>query len=238
MPDGSIAECYVDPIAAFFKKSYPEGFERHYWRPKILQQPLSLRKAAFIFMDSMSDLMGAWVPEVQVRKVLEICRQAHWHKFQLLTKNPGRLPKFDFPANVWVGVSSPPDFMMSHPLSRNQQEKMLAKSLSVLAGIPVPVRWMSVEPLSWDVSKIVADNQPLSWAVIGAATNGRNVYQPDPEHVANLLEVFDKQGVPVFFKGNLWGNPAADPWREFFPGHEPSPFMACTLGPHAVPIGS
>jgi len=141
----------------------------------------------------------------------------------------------NLPCNVWAGASSPPDFMQGQTLSQVQKDKMLAKTLRVLAGLPVPVRWMSIEPLSWDVSDIISDHAPLQWAVIGAATNGPRVYQPNPDHVAKLIEVFDRQRVPVFFKGNLFSNHAADPWREFFPGYEESPFMRLGLGAHAVP---
>jgi protein gp37 len=83
---------------------------------------------------------------------------------------------------------------------------------------------MSFEPLSWDVSDVVKTYpDSLRWAVIGAASNGRTYYQPDPEHVTRLLEILNYFQVPVFFKGNLKGNPAAEPWREEFPQVE-SPF--------------
>ena len=166
-----------------------------------------------------------------------MCRQADWHTFQLLTKNAPRLLDFDFPDNVWVGASSPPDFMWGNPLDSNQQARMLDKTLKTLAQVKAPVRWMSFEPLSWDISQIVADNEPLQWAVIGAATNGPKVYQPDPAHVTKLLKVLDAQKVPVFFKGNIWGNSAIDEWREYFPGYEKSRFMDLELGKHAIPTG-
>ncbi len=237
MPDGSIAICYAEEVAKKFKRAYPHGFEHHYFRPQSLSDPLKIKAPAKIFMDSMSDLMGHWVPEDQIDQVLDVCRQANWHIFQLLTKNAPRLLNFDFPDNVWVGASSPPDFMWGKPLDTNQQEKMLDKTLKTLAEVRAPVRWMSFEPLSWDISEIVADNEPLQWAVIGAATNGAKVYQPDPGHVTRLLKVLDKQKVPVFFKGNIWGNPAIDEWREYFPGFEKSQFMGMELGKHAIPTG-
>lgn len=226
MPDGSTAICYAETVANKFTKAYPDGFEAHYWRPKKLDDPIKQKKPSKIFLDSMSDLMGAWVPDDQIQQVLDVCRKAHWHTFQLLTKNAPRLLKFDFPDNVWVGASSPPDVMFGKSLDRNQQEKMLIRTLDVLGQVDTPVRWMSFEPLSWDVSSIVIDSPPLQWAVIGAATNGAKVYQPDPDHVANLLHTFDSFGVPVFFKGNLRGNEGIrSGWREFFPGYQLSEFM-------------
>lgn len=237
MPDGSIAICYAEEVAKKFTRAYPQGFEHHYFRPQNVNDPLKIKTPAKIFMDSMSDLMGHWVPEDQINQVLSVCKQAHWHTFQLLTKNAPRLLKFDFPDNVWVGASSSPDFMWGKKLGSSQQGKMLDKTLKTLAQVKAPVRSMSFEPLSWDISQIVADNAPLQWAVIGAATNGPKVFQPDPSHVTRLLEVLDRQKVPVFFKGNIWGNPAISEWREYFPGFVKSRFMGMELGKHALPTG-
>jgi protein gp37 len=214
MPDGSWAICYAESIAERYKSGYPQGFAHHYWRPQALSEPLKLKKPAKIFLDSMSDLMGNWVPEAQIVQVLETCRQAHWHTFQLLTKNAPRLLSFDFPPNVWIGVSAPPSEMFGKRLSRAQQVRMVERQLEVLAQLRVPVRWMSIEPLSFDIAPLLKD-APLEWAVIGAATNGTRTYQPQREWVENLLAVLDAQGTKVFFKGNLEWDESA--WREDFP---------------------
>lgn len=213
MPDGSIAECYAETIAErVAQKAYPSGFEHHYWNPQNLKEPLKLKTPSRIFLDSMSDLMGHWVPEEQIEAVLDICRQADWHTFQLLTKNAPRLKEFSFPSNVWVGVSVPPSMMFGRRLSVLQQKRMLERTLKVLKDVNVPIKWLSIEPLSFDVAPLLGDSD-IQWAVIGAATNGRKTYQPRPEWVQNVLDVLDSQTTKVFFKGNLqW-----TPWREEFP---------------------
>jgi len=221
MPDGSIAICYAESVATRVAQAhYPEGFAHHYWHPERLVEPALVETPARIFLDSMADLFGAWVPAEQIEQVLNACRNSPWHTFQALTKNAPRLLKFALPRNLWAGVSSPPDQMLGHVLDRNSQEKMLHRSLYTLAELAAQgqTTWMSFEPLSWDVSALVAAHPgALRWAVIGAASNGARVYQPDPAHVRALLDVLDEQGVPVFFKGNLKGNAAAQPWREAFP---------------------
>mgnify|MGYP001301506637 FL=1 len=216
MPDGTVAECYAETVAErVAQKAYPHGFEHHYWNPELLAEPLKLKTPSKIFLDSMSDLMGHWVPAEQVEQVLEVCRQADHHIFQLLTKNAPRLQEFDFPPNVWVGVSAPPSIMFGKHLSLAQQKRMVERTLKALKTVNVPVRWMSLEPLSFDIAPLLLDSG-LQWAVIGAATNGRLTYQPQPEWVANVLEVLDAQGTKVFFKGNLeWSI-----WREEFPREE------------------
>ena len=214
MPDGTVAICYAEEVAKKFNRAYGQGFEHHYWHPQRLSEPLKVKDPAKIFLDSMSDLMGHWVPAEQIEAVLDVTRQASWHSFQLLTKNAPRLLKFDFPDNVWLGVSSPPDDMFGKRLARRSQERILHKSLQVLSEIKGRITWMSFEPRSWDVSPIVAQYpDALRWAVIGAASNGPKKYQPERDHVQALLDALDAQGVAVFFKGNLeWS-----PWREEFP---------------------
>lgn len=215
MPDGTIAECYAKTVAeGLAQANYPHGFRHHYWRPELLEIPLRYKEPMRIFWDSMADLFGHWVPDEQIEAVLDMARRASWHTFQSLTKNAPRLLRFDIPPNVWVGVSSPPDFMWHKAMTRQAQERMLEKSLRILSQIKNRVTWMSFEPLSWDVSGIVARHPgALRWAVIGAASNGPQLYQPDAAHVQALLDVLNRQDVRVFFKGNLiW-----KPWREEFP---------------------
>ncbi len=218
MPDGSVAECYAETVAErVANAAYPYGFEHHYWRPEVLSRPLELVKPARIFLDSMSDLMGHWVSQEEIEQVLDICGRAHWHQFQLLTKNAPRLLKFQFPPNVWVGVSAPPSIMFGRRLSLDQQTRMLHRMLDIVAQVEVPVRWMSIEPLSFDIAPLLRGSN-LQWAVIGAATNGAKAYQPRREWVERALDVLEGQGTSVFFKGNLiW-----EPWREEFPETGPS----------------
>jgi protein gp37 len=58
-----------------------------------------------VFVCSMSDLFGEWVPQGWIYKVLEVIAQAKDWTFCLLTKNPKRMTEFQFPLNVWVGAT-------------------------------------------------------------------------------------------------------------------------------------
>jgi len=154
-----------------------------------------------------------------VRQVLAVCHEASWHTFFLLTKNAPRLLRFLLPPNVWVGASSPPDGMWGHALTPTNKERMLHKILRTLTSMPVPVRWVSFEPLSWDCAAVVAQYPgAIQWVVIGAASDGAKEYPPARETLERLLDVLDGQGVPVFYKGNLRSLPmAAAAWRADFP---------------------
>lgn len=220
MPSGDIAECYAKTVAErVAQAAYPQGFEHHYWHPGRLKEPGRVKEGAGIFIDSMADLMGHWVPAEQIQQVLDVCRDNPQHTFQLLTKNAPRLMDFDFPDNVWTGVSSPPDWMFGKRLTRKQQAAMLHRTMKVLSEVKSKVRWISFEPLSWDCSEIAAQYPGvLNWAVIGAASNGRIEYPPAADDLLALLDVLDRDGTAVFYKGNMRTLPltAAD-WREEFP---------------------
>ncbi len=227
MPDGKIAVCYAEDTAVGVAQSfYPQGFEHHYWHPDRLNEPFDQKQSSRIFLDSMADWMGRWVSDDQIQAILDVCTRAYWHDFQALTKNAPRLLRFKYPENLWVGVSSPPDFMFDKRLSPSSRNAMLVRSLGVLSELrrnQKVLTWMSIEPLSWDISPIVADfPDALDWAVIGAASSGIKYFQPKPEHVQRLLNLFDAWHVPIFFKGNLeW-----TPHREEYPLTRARPFAA------------
>ena len=231
MPDGTIAGCYAKELAesGVAKAAYPHGFEHHYWRPGTLKQLAAGGEPRLIFVDSMSDLFAHNVPREHVLATLEAMGRAPQHAHQSLTKAaPGILKYLEhLPSNLWVGVSSPPDWFMGNRLERGQQKAMLRRALGVLAEIRARTGnlvWMSAEPVSWDLLEVIDSTHPLDWIVIGAASSGPKYFQPDPAHVRGLLRLMDSTGTPVFFKGNLkptfrssLGSEALDRWREDFP---------------------
>lgn len=218
MPDGKIAVCYAETTAeGVARETYPQGFAHHYWNPHRLNEPVKRKQPAGIFLDSMSDLMGTWVPDEQVEMVLEVCEKTPQHIYFLLTKNAPRLRNFQFPKNVFIGASMPPDFMFGKELTSNQKVRMLERILDVLTNIQGRVTWLSAEPLSWDIAPLLAMYpDALDWMVVGAASNGKEKYPPREEHLKSLLAAAGN--IPIFYKGNLRSLPyAATNWQEEFP---------------------
>jgi len=207
MPDGTVVICYAEDLAenGLAKGGYPQGFKHHYWRPQQLKD-LGKPNGRLIFLDSMSDLMGHVVPEEQVLQVLDVVRKSPQNIYMMLTKAPKRIMKFidQMPPNLWVGFSSPPDWFMGKELNMGQKEAFVKTGLQVLREVKARglVGWMSIEPLSWDISKLL-DDHPLQWVVIGAGSNGRKYYQPEVENVQRLIDLFERTKTPMFFKGNL-----------------------------------
>lgn len=235
MPDGAVANCYAEDVATKVAgAAYPEGFEHHYWKPQLLKEPGQVQQPSRIFVGSMADVFGHWVPKEQILEVLGVCDENPHHTFQFLTKNPKRVWEFVglIPKNCWIGASTPPDFMWNKPLSRMQKERIFQTTVNALGGFKASgiTTWISAEPLSHDWSRILSMITQsdfndvtktvlgIDWIVIGAASNGKIYYPPMESDVRRMLMVCDEWKVPVFFKGNLKSLPWAEAnWREEFP---------------------
>ena len=90
---------------------FPFGFEPTFHKYR-LNEPNQHKKAQRIFVCSMADLFGPWVPDEWIVSVFDACKKAPWHKYMFLTKFPeryeelalkGLLPSMD---NFWYGQSA------------------------------------------------------------------------------------------------------------------------------------
>ncbi len=99
--------CYAQPIALRFGKervlgmlatpmqaalpgeTFPYGFDPTFYSHR-LPEPSRVRVPGRVFVCSMADLFGKWVPAGVIRSVFEAMVQADWHTYIVLTKNPGR----------------------------------------------------------------------------------------------------------------------------------------------------
>lgn len=74
-----------------------------------LEDPLRWRSPRWIFVCDRGDLFFRPVPFATIRRVVDVMREAHWHRFLVLTKRPARMAEFaelyGLPSNVWAGVS-------------------------------------------------------------------------------------------------------------------------------------
>lgn len=221
MPDGKVATCYAE--AQRDRLNGAGAFQHVTFHPEVLDAIRKHKTPAGIFIDSMADLFSMAVETGTVWQVLDTMRECPQHIFFALTKNAGRLATrafqaTHFPPNLCLGVSLPPTFMHGKELSQANQWMMFDKALDALCKTDAAVKWVSLEPLSWDCSQLLAKYQDkLHWAVIGAASDGARTYQPNADTLNNVLATLD---CAVFFKGNLnreLAVAAAGGWLAEFP---------------------
>ena len=171
-----------------------------------LDEPYN-KKPAKIFTCSMGDIFDPHVEEDWIEDVFNVMKDCFNHTFQILTKRYYRLLQFNYPENLWLGVSQ--DGVGT------DTDAILALQLT-----DAKTKFISFEPLNeridLDFEKYFRD---IDWIIIGSQT-GRYAAQPDTEWVELLLEGARVYDIPVFMKNNLeWEDK-----RQEFP-KEKTPFL-------------
>lgn len=190
---------------------YPCGFKPTLHRYR-LDQPKKWSEPLTIFVCSMADLFGNWMPDDCIAEVFRACEAAPQHRYLFLTKNPARyvslaatgmLPNKE---NFYYGVSADTVAMAcsayctTFSLNRNQL-------------------FASVEPILEDlgdtVSALLCDRFP--WVIVGAESGTRKgkVF-PEREWIDRLAGMCDSLNSKIFMKESLRELMGSD-FRQEFP---------------------
>lgn len=195
--------------------------------PERLSEPAKVKKPSKIFVCSMADLFGDWVPLEWIEAVLNRIQRADYshHTYQFLTKNPKRLRDFNpWPQNCWVGctitdqqdadwklhwlceVDAPVRFVSHEPLlGKIDNLEMLSYQMD---GFPGCINMLSGEwwPALGDAEAEYRgriQKNGINWAIIGRLTGSGARSWPDPAWVQSLIDQYRAAGVPVYLKRNL-----------------------------------
>ena len=170
------------------KAPFPFFFEPTFHRYR-LEEPQHANMPRNIFVCSMSDLFGKWVPTGWIVQVLDACLAAPQHNYLFLTKNPGRYMELDKLAllprkgNFWYGSTTT---KAGDPLFWSDKHNT----------------FVSAEPLHGPLH--AGGVLETKWVIVGAETGSRKDKQRTlREWVMNLADECHEQGVPIFMKENL-----------------------------------
>lgn len=191
--------CYAETMArrlqAMGAPGYESGFELAL-HPGRLEQPLARRKPTVYFVNSMSDLFHADVPDQFLDRVFDVIERTPQHTYQVLTKRAERLPHYfasrSCPQNLWLGVSVE---NREHGVPR----------IDELRKVRAVVRFLSIEPLLEDLGPV--DLSGIHWAIVGGES-GPRARQMKLEWVDSVRRQCEAAGVAIFFK--QWGGWGAD----------------------------
>jgi len=196
-PDGNgVCEyCYARDIA---EDLYPEKFEPKF-EPHRLNAPENTKVpvAAMtdigernVFVCSMGDLFGDWVPQEWIDQITEKGRWNPQWNFLYLTKNPRRLIDIDWPSNAWVGTTV-------------EVQSRVETAEDAFRKIAASVKFLSCEPLSEHV--VFDDLSMFDWLIIGCRSKTKRLpaMQPDWEWVESLIEQGRKADLKIYMKPEL-----------------------------------
>ena len=187
------------------KAPYPFGFSPTFHRYK-LDEPQRWKKPRTIFVSSMADLFGDWVPLEWIQEVFAACGKAPQHRYLFLTKNPKRYMelklKGKLPKQHWYGTS----------VTRKDDRDFFAPGYNT---------FVSIEPIleSFSGEKHAAYRQMVQeWVILGAETgNRKNKIVPKKEWITELVDYYSQFGYTKFFmKDSLRSLMGAD-FRQEFP---------------------
>ena len=204
---------------------YPFDFDPTFHRYR-LDEPQRWKKPRTIFVCSMADLFGAWVPDEWIRQVFEACKAAPWHRYLFLTKNPdryfslhsnGELPN---EKNFFYGIT-----MDTKWSGLKGVRLLITNELGAAIGgnrLNHANFFASVEPMLEDfgqvVSGLIAVHVP--WIIIGAETGIRkDIVKPEKEWVMRLSVKSKELGGAIFMKESI-REIMGDDFRQEFPWRE------------------
>lgn len=177
------------------------GENRYFFTNKILLDPKDLAEVLVdkspkrYFVNSMSDLFHAGVPNDYIDAVFEVMEKAWWHQFQVLTKRPERMASYSQkryadqqpPPHIWLGTTA-------------ENQEAFDKRIEHLAATKTAVRWLSCEPLIGPVD--LGKKKQFEWVVVGGESGSKR--KMEKEWAASLRDQCNKLGVVFFFK--QWGD--------------------------------
>ena len=176
---------------------YPFGFEPTFHRYRL--NDYIGKKGRNIFVCSMADLFGDWVPDSWIEEVFRACEKAPQHNYLFLTKNPQRYvelalrEKLPVKENMWYGST------MTEP----DMESFFSKYHKTF--------W-SIEPILKPFRRMEESKKQLpDWIICGAETGRRKEkVVPKREWIEDIFEDCRQRNIPIFMKSSLsemWGEP-------------------------------
>jgi protein gp37 len=155
-----------------------------------LDLPRSWKLGRTIFVNSMSDLFHAGVPDSFILRVFEVMGSCPQHTFQVLTKRPERAlelaPRLPWPDHVWMGTSV--------------ESRAYYERIRILQKIPAHIRFLSCEPLLGPLKRMPLAG--IRWVIVGGES-GPGARPMAGSWVMEIKGQCEKKGVPFFFK--QWG---------------------------------
>ena len=191
----------------WYKCAYPFSFSPTFCRYK-LDEPQKWKRPRNIFVCSMADLFGEWVPDAWIETVINACLAAPQHRYLFLTKNPARyiklaeknnLPDAD---NMWYGSTT----------TTPETEFFFSSRHNTFLSVE-PI----LKPFADSLGGGVQACEKTDWIIIGAETGSRkDKVAPKASWIMDIVQNAETTNTPVFMKESL-RDLMGDDFRQEFP---------------------
>lgn len=197
--------CYAETFAERFRgvvmpsgrlHAFHDGFDPTL-RPDRIKQPLSWKKPRRVFVNSMSDLFGEFVPDEYLAEIFNVMRMTPQHTYQILTKRAERLesltrgmPWLSEARHMWLGVSV-------------EDKKYGKPRINHLRRATAAIRFLSIEPLLEDIGELGLTH--IDWVIVGGES-GHGARAFDLTWARDVVAQCYRAGVACFVK-QLGANP-------------------------------
>lgn len=203
------AYCYARDIANRFFSYLPDGerFSPVFYPDRLcapdktkspdlsqIADPIERMAKRNVFVCSMADLFGKWVPAEWINAVLQQAWDNPQWTFLFLTKFPIRMAEFNYPPNTWIGTTVDSQYAVE------RAEKAFRK---VREGGYEGVAWLSCEPMMERLTFTEIDL--FDWVVVGGSSKSTQTpeFKPPFEWTVHLWNQAKLHNLPFYMKTNL-----------------------------------
>ncbi|MGB8686067.1 MAG: DUF5131 family protein [Microcoleus sp.] len=184
---------------------------------KVMKKLIDMRSPKKIFLCSMTDLFGEWVPDEWIDKAFAYMAIAKQHTFQILTKRPERMKEYITDPHTPFRVARQIDCVnvvltsesiqlpIEWPLKNCwkgvsvENQKAANDRIPLLLATPASVRFLSCEPLLESIDIYDELRSGINWAIIGGES-GSGARPCDVNWIRSIVKQCQLTNVSVFVK--------------------------------------
>lgn len=181
--------CYARDIGnrlfgGFDPAFHPERLDA----PTVTSLPGEISKRR-VFVCSMGEILGPWVPQIWVSRIIKACNKEPRWTYMFLSKYPQGYRGWRWPKGAYLGATVDSQYMADG-------------AEIAMDNLSAHVRFVSCEPLQEPVT--FAHPDIFDWFIIGGRSfaKGMSAMTPDPARVESIIHQARSVGAAVWVKGN------------------------------------
>lgn len=197
-------ECKHGCPYCYVKRGMARMSGKYKGEPRLIEKELQVNLGAgkTIFVCSMNDMFGDWIPKEWIDRIVDHCSKYPYNTYLFQSKNPRGFNKI-------LLYNYPPHSIFCTTIETNRLKFPVGKNLwgeRVNMFISFPLRrTLTIEPIQdFDLKEMIDIVKQINpeWVSIGADSKHCNLPEPSSEKVRDLITELEKF-VKVIQKDNL-----------------------------------